>query len=89
MKSAIAYCCYVFISSNSFPPLFFVSIQNEVKRIDFTEAFHSFAVSLDFSPTHIYFLFRFACYDVIEAFALVMFHWHLYHPTKHSYCFEQ
>lgn len=27
------------------PPSFFVPVQNEVKRIDFTEAFHSFAVS--------------------------------------------
>lgn len=50
-----------------FLPFFFVPIQNEVKRIDFTEAFHSFAVSPHF-PLHTHFafiLFKFACCIII------------------------
>ena len=51
--------CFSFsVSSNV--EFFSVSVQNEVKRIDFTEAFHSFTVSHNLP---FYLQFSFICYS--------------------------
>lgn len=48
IQTCILHMLWCFHFNNIYFP-FFVPVQNEVKRIDFTEAFHSFAVS-QFTP---------------------------------------